>query len=116
MGDNRSGLFISGIDIIDLENLIKKKNRKFIALTLQEIEERPDNFRKAIMDGFNDYTRSLLRAIIGDTEDGNTWETPLESPDSFRKDSEFWPSKPKEVPTMLQKSLTTSGKQPLQTP
>lgn len=69
------GTIIAGLDVIDIIRVVSKKKNKFIALTLQEIEqiegmtpEVYDLVRKLILDGFNDYTRSLSRSLFGDIE------------------------------------------------
>lgn len=69
------GTIIAGLDVIDVIRVVAKKKNKFIALTLQEIEvidgmtpEMYELIRKQILDGFNDYTRSLSRSLFGDVE------------------------------------------------
>lgn len=66
---------IEGLDLLDVINQIDKKKKKFIAIMLSEIEETygkdSEEFkyiRKTILDGVNDYTRSLLRVFFGDVE------------------------------------------------
>lgn len=73
---------IQGLDVIDVIKFIGKKNKKFQAILLGELEDyfpidpitrkRSDEFfliRKLFLDGFNNYTRSVLRVIFGDIED-----------------------------------------------
>jgi hypothetical protein len=54
--------------------VVDKKKNKFVALTLQAVEEldlEDEEFkaiRKYILDGFGDFTRSLMRALLGDIE------------------------------------------------
>lgn len=75
--DNKSyGHIIQGLDTIDVAKIISKKNSKFLAIGLQELEESLDkndesfnNIRKIFLDNFNDYTRSIMRIIFGDIED-----------------------------------------------
>ncbi len=69
------GTIIAGLDVIDVIRVVSKKKDKFIALTLQEIEQieglTPEVYslvRKQILDGFNDYTRSFSRSLFGDIE------------------------------------------------
>lgn len=75
-GDSMSdGVVIAGLDIIDILRFIQKKNRKFQAVFLSDLEEilSPDTpeyeaVRKLYLDAQNNYTRSILRAIFGDVE------------------------------------------------
>lgn len=95
--DNR-GIIIQGLDIIDVLQFTQKKNKKFQAVFLNDLEEllNPQKFlemvnidedselgqkikkaykedffniRKLYLDAQNNYTRSILRAIFGDVED-----------------------------------------------
>lgn len=66
---------IEGLDVIDVVNYITRKRDKFIAIMLSELEETIDEdsneykyVRKVVLDGMNDYTRSLMRALFGDVE------------------------------------------------
>jgi hypothetical protein len=66
---------IDGLDLFDLISFISKKNKRFIAIMLAEAEEIVGKdteeyqlLRKVILDGFNDYTRSVVRIIFGDIE------------------------------------------------
>lgn len=66
---------IDGLDMLDVMNFISKKKNKFLAIMLQDLEmEVPRNspeyimIRKIILDGINDYTRSLLKVLFGDVE------------------------------------------------
>jgi hypothetical protein len=63
---------IQGVDIIELIMDVGQKNKKFTAKTLQEIEgimgkDSPDYplVRKAVLDCFNNYTRSIMRSVFG---------------------------------------------------
>ena len=67
-----NGEIIQGLDLQDLIKLIDKKNSKFQAILMQNIEEVMDKqspefikVRKLILDSYNDYTRSVMRAIFG---------------------------------------------------
>jgi len=72
--DRREGVIIQGLDILDIMRVVDKKKNKFVALTLQAVEEldlEDEDFktiRKYILDGFGDFTRSLMRALLGDIE------------------------------------------------
>jgi len=69
------GVIIQGLDLQDIIDFIDKKNKKFQAITLTEYEEILDKnspefkaIRKITLDGYNNYTRSVVRAIFGDIE------------------------------------------------
>jgi len=69
------GVIIQGLDLIDIVTFISKKNKKFQAILLSELEETLGKdskeytlVRKLVLDGFNNYTRSIVRAIFGDIE------------------------------------------------
>lgn len=83
MSGDGSGRIIQGMDLIDVLKFIARKNRKFQAVILTELEEIFDNskidglgrdskefhlIRKLFLDGWNDYTRSVMRTIFGDIE------------------------------------------------
>lgn len=66
---------IEGLDAIDILLLVTRKKKKFLAMLLSELETTyPRNteeykvLRKLILDYFNDYTRSIMRALFGDIE------------------------------------------------
>jgi hypothetical protein len=65
---------IDGLDLVDVLQQITRKKAKFIKITLDDIEKVMDDrqeyllVRKAVLDGFNDYTRSFMRAFFGDIE------------------------------------------------
>jgi len=63
---------IQGLDVLDVVYFVKKKNKKFQAILLQDIEQvlgkdSPEyaEVRKLILDSYNSYTRSILRVIFG---------------------------------------------------
>lgn len=71
-----NGTIIQGLDIIDILKFITKKNKKFQAIFLNDLEEvlnsNSDEYRivrKLYLDSQNNFTRSILRAIFGDVED-----------------------------------------------
>lgn len=66
---------IDGLDMVDVIDFVGNKKNKFIAIMLDDVEMKfPANseehkfMRKVILDGMNDYTRSLLRIFFGDIE------------------------------------------------
>jgi hypothetical protein len=70
-----TGEVIVGLDLLDVVGFVSRKNKKYQALMLQEIEEICSNhdeflkIRKVILDGQNSYTRSVLRVIFGNDFD-----------------------------------------------
>jgi len=68
------GIEITGLDIIDVINTMSDKQAKFLSIMLTNIEEEKlseEDFakvRKHVLDGMNDYTRSILRTFFGDIE------------------------------------------------
>jgi len=71
---------INGLDLLDILGLIKRKQRRYIALLLNDIEEvmeyDPEVYsvvRKILLDYLNDYTRSIFRILIGDDIEGLTY-------------------------------------------
>ena len=75
MGNVPKGVVVQGLDLVDIITFISKKNKKFQAITLSEYEEILDKnsaefkaIRKVTLDNYNNYTRSVVRAIFGDVE------------------------------------------------
>lgn len=77
--DNTQGpdrdVIIQGLDLLEVIGFIAKKNRRYQAMSLQDLEEiipkDSEEFRKIrklFLDGYNDYTRAILRIIFGDIE------------------------------------------------
>jgi hypothetical protein len=69
------GVVIQGLDLMEVINFIGKKNKRYQAMSLQELEliipkdsEEFKKIRKLFLDGYNDYTRAILRIIFGDIE------------------------------------------------
>lgn len=67
-----NGKIVQGMDLLELIENIAKRNKKFQAIMLGEIEtvvpkdsEEFRLIRKAILDGMNKYTRSVLKVIFG---------------------------------------------------
>ena len=72
---DKEGIILEGLDIVDVIRITSKKKDKFLALALQELEERAglsqQQFkvvRKVLLDMANDLHRSELRALLGDIE------------------------------------------------
>lgn len=74
MENDREGITIQGLDLVDVIRIIDKKKNKFLAISLQEIEEIGLDkkeftlIRKIFLDALNEYTRSMMRALLGDIE------------------------------------------------
>lgn len=72
------GRIITGLDLLDIIGFIGRKNKSYQAILLSDIEEilgkdtkEFSQIRKLILDGFNNYTRSVLRVIFGNDFEGN---------------------------------------------
>jgi len=68
-------VIIEGLDVIDVVRYISRKKDKFIAIVLADLEEVMEKdsneykfVRKLFLDGFNDYTRSVMRTLFGNVE------------------------------------------------
>jgi hypothetical protein len=66
------GEIIQGLDVMDIVTFTERKNKKFQAILLQDLEEVLDKdgdeykmVRKLVLDCLNNYTRSILRTIFG---------------------------------------------------
>lgn len=64
---------INGLEMIEVLALIKKRQNRYLALLLDDVEgimeEDSKEFelvRKFILDYFNDYTRSIHSVLLGD--------------------------------------------------
>ena len=70
----RKEVVIEGLDVIDVLGETSRKNRKFAAIFLNELDEIVSDvktkkaIRKAFLDNQNNYTRSIVRMIFGDIE------------------------------------------------
>lgn len=66
------GIVINGLDLKDIVDFISSKNNRYVAIVMQDIEdtigkdhEKYSMIRKSILGGFNNYTRSVIRALFG---------------------------------------------------
>jgi len=66
---------IDGLNMFDIINFIQKKNKRYMANALDEVEEVLDKdseaflmVRKIILDTMNDYTRSVFVTLFGNIE------------------------------------------------
>ena len=71
--EDRDGVIIRGLDLLDILGLISDKNKKYQAIILSDIElvlgkdsKEFKQIRKIVLDGVNDYTRSAVRILFGD--------------------------------------------------
>lgn len=71
---------VNGLDMIDVLSAIKRRQGRYLALLLKDLEEILDTdsdeyklTRKLVLDHFNDYTRSIFRILIGDEIEGLTF-------------------------------------------
>ena len=67
---------ITSLGVVDILDVIKRRNGKYIKITLDELENvdglDPETFqavRKVVLDNFNGYQRSLVKLFLGDVED-----------------------------------------------
>jgi hypothetical protein len=68
-------VIIDGFNMFDIITIIQKKNRRYIANALDEIEETlgkdSEQFvavRKVLLDTMNDFTRSVFVTLFGNIE------------------------------------------------
>ncbi len=68
-------VIIDGLNMFDIINLISRKNRRYMANALDELEEilgkDSEQFvraRKIVLDTMNDYTRSVFVTLFGNIE------------------------------------------------
>jgi len=71
---------VNGLDMIDVLSAVKRRQGRYLALLLKDLEEILDInseeyalVRKLVLDHFNDYTRSVFRILIGDEIEGLTF-------------------------------------------
>lgn len=76
MEDNKGQVIVTGLDLQDITKFISDKNKRYLAATLQDIEDELGSehpafvaIRKSVLDGFNNYTRSLISFLFIDIED-----------------------------------------------
>jgi len=68
---------ISGLDLVGTITLVRRRQRRYLALLLADVEtvlgkntKEYKIIRKLILDNFNDYTRSIFRIVLGDEIEG----------------------------------------------
>jgi hypothetical protein len=77
MSREEKGVIIQNLDLVDIVGFINRKNKKFQASMLQEAEtilgKDSSEFvqmRHVVLDGLNEYTRLILKAIFGTSFEG----------------------------------------------
>lgn len=68
-------ILVNGIDMLDIITDFSKKNKRYIANTLKDLEQVLGKdtkeyiaVRKLFLDNFNDFTRALLVQLFGNIE------------------------------------------------
>ena len=67
------GVIIEGLNILEVVKFLRNKNKKYLAITLNNIEDVIDPnsedyklIRKEVLDGFNEFTRAIVEVLFGD--------------------------------------------------
>lgn len=67
------GVIIEGLNVLEIVKFMNNKNKKYLAITLNNIEDILDPnseeyklVRKEVLDGFNEFTRSTVEVLFGD--------------------------------------------------
>ena len=67
------GVIIEGLNILEVVKFLRNKNKKYLAITLNNIEDvidpNSDDYRlirKEVLDGFNEFTRAIVEVLFGD--------------------------------------------------
>ena len=75
--DINRDMIIQGLDLVDVIHYVAKKNKVYLAIMLHDLEgvldkDTPEcaKIRKIMLDGINEYTRSINRVIFGDDFEG----------------------------------------------
>lgn len=70
---------INGLDFIDVLAAIRRRQNRYLALLLNDLEEimgkddpNYSSVRKLVLDHFNDFSRSVFRVMFGDEVEGLT--------------------------------------------
>lgn len=73
MPKRETGVIIEGLDILEIVKFLNNKNKKYLAITLNNIEDVLDHnseeyklIRKEVLDGFNEFTRAIVEVLFGD--------------------------------------------------
>jgi len=73
MSNREVGVVIEGLNVLEIVKFLSNKNKKYLAITLNNIEDVLDTnseeyklIRKEVLDGFNEYTRAIVEVLFGD--------------------------------------------------
>ena len=73
MSNKEVGVIIEGLNVIEIVKFLGNKNKKYLAITLNNIEDVLDPnseeyklIRKEVLDGFNEFTRAIVEVLFGD--------------------------------------------------
>ena len=73
MSNKEIGVIIEGLNVIEVVKFLRNKNKKYLAITLNNIEDVLDVnseeyklIRKEVLDGFNEFTRAIVEVLFGD--------------------------------------------------
>jgi len=73
MSNREVGVIIEGLNVIEIVKFLGNKNKKYLAITLNNIEDVLDPnseeyklIRKEVLDGFNEFTRAIVEVLFGD--------------------------------------------------
>ena len=68
-----TGVIIEGLNVLEVVKFLRNKNKKYLAITLNNIEDVLDSdsaeyklIRKEVLDGFNEFTRAIVEVLFGD--------------------------------------------------
>jgi hypothetical protein len=73
MSNKQVGVIIEGLNVLEIVKFLGNKNKKYLAITLNNIEDVLDPnteeyklVRKEVLDGFNEFTRAIVEVLFGD--------------------------------------------------
>ena len=73
MSNKETGVIIEGLNVLEIVKFLSNKNKKYLAITLNNIEDVLDPnsedyklIRKEVLDGFNEFTRAIVDVLFGD--------------------------------------------------
>lgn len=82
-GNVDKGVVMQALDLLEIIELISRKNKKFQATMLQEMEnivgkDSPEfiKIRHVVLDSLNEYTRTILKNIFGTSFEGTIDNVP----------------------------------------
>ena len=67
------GVIIEGLNVLEVVKFLNDKNKKYLAITLNNIEDILDPsteeyklVRKEVLDGLNEFTRAIVEVLFSD--------------------------------------------------